>query len=245
MNGKWLLLAPFVFVIATDDARACSCMGPHLSFLSPMNVDDAPLNTHVRIESPSMGPQPTFVLRAHNGADVPVKMQTYPEPAITIVELVPNATLAASTRYEVATIDKSQHPPITVIGTFKTGTTEDKTAPRLDSIGKPRVRLNAHYGGGDCSIKGPWIDLEGVVAHDDRGDGYLAFGVWSAAVTAKPDTILFSYRGRVSIGQTSLCDPRRFTFTGSVVQLTVAALDDAGNASKAISFRADVTKPTP
>ena len=234
-----------------DGAGACSCVGPHMAFLSP-STSAAPTNARVRIEAPSSNLVTSrFVLRVHNGANVGTTVKTYPEAMVTIVELVPNAALPASTRFEVASIDLSVHPPTTVIGTFMTGTAPDTTAPRLDSLGKQRTRINTRYGGGDCSIAGPWIQLDDFVARDDRADGQLAFGVWSATpagvidTTRQPDVLLFPYEHRLSIGQTSLCDPRRFALSGSSISLAVAAIDESGNASRAIRIRADLTKNTP
>lgn len=241
-----------VALVARHEAHACSCVGPHMAFLSPNADVPSPTNVHVRIEAPSPNLVASrFVLRVHNGAVIPTTPKTYPEPAITIVELVPNAALPASTRFEVASIDPSVHPPTTVIGTFTTGTATDTTAPRLDSLGKQRTRLNAFSGGGNCSIPGPWIQFDDFVAQDDRAGSSLAFGVWAPNAsgvidtTRQPDALLFPYEKSLSIGQTSLCDPRRFTFSGNVVSLAVAAIDESGNASRAIRLRADLTKNTP
>ncbi|HEX4515885.1 MAG TPA: hypothetical protein VGH87_10345 [Polyangiaceae bacterium] len=233
------------------DVRACSCVGPHLAFLSP-STSAAPTNARVRVMAPSTGfVASQLVLRVHGGAVIATTAKTYPEPIVTIVELVPNALLPASTRFEIASTDPSAHPPTTVIGTFTTGTAADTTAPRLDSLGKQRTRLNANFGGGMCTIAGPWIELEDFVAHDDRADAQLVFGVWAPNAsgvidtTRQPDAILFPYERHLAIGHTSLCDPRRFAFSGSVVSLAVAAFDESGNMSRAIRLRADLTKNTP
>ena len=150
-----------------------------------------------------------------------------------------------------ASIDPTAHPPTTVIATFKTASAADTTAPRLDSLGKQRTHLNTVFGGGDCSIQGPWISFTDFVASDDRADAKLAFGVWAPSAagvidtTRPPDTLVFPYERTLSIGQTSLCDPRRFAFSGSIVSFAIAAIDDAGNTSRAIRIRADLTKNTP
>jgi len=241
----------FLGAMMEPHARACSCIGPHLSYLSPSGTAAA-TNAHVRIMAPSNGLQTSrFVLRVHNGAVIPTTVKTYAEPRVTVVELVPNAALPASTRFEVASIDASEHPPTTVIGTFTTATTADTTAPRLDSLGRQRTRLNTVFGGGDCSIAGPWIDLDDFVAVEDHADAQLAFGVWSPSAsgvidtTKQPDVLLFPYEKHLSIGATNSCDPRRFTFAGSVATLAVAAIDESGNVSRPIRLRADLTKNTP
>jgi len=152
MRKALFLAAISIASVARHDARACSCVGPRLVFLSPIDSDAAPLNAHVRIEAPTTNQQTSrFVLRAHGGATVTTTARTYAGTSVTIIELVPSAPLPPSTRFEVATIDPTTHPPTTVIGTFKTGTASDTTAPRLDSLGRQRTRLNQHFGGGDCS----------------------------------------------------------------------------------------------
>jgi hypothetical protein len=242
-----------VIAIATMEphARACSCVGPRLSYVSPSG-SAAATNARVRIMAPSYNFQVSrFVLRVHNGAVIATTAKTYPEQRITVVELVPNAPLPASTRFEVASIDPSEHPPTTVIGTFATGTAPDTTAPRLDSLGRQRTRLNTVFGGGDCSIAGPWIEFDDFVVNEDHPSAELAFGVWSPNAsgvidtTRQPDALLFPYEKHLTIGTTSSCDPRRFTFAGSVVTLAVAAFDESGNMSRAIRLRADLTKNTP
>lgn len=254
MMRNALFSAAFVIAMLAEreGARACSCVSPHMSFLSPSATTAAPTNARVRIEAPSSNLVTSrFVLRVHNGANVATTVKTYPESMVTIVELVPSAPLPASTRFEVASIDPSVHPPTTVIGTFTTGATADTTAPRLDSLGKQHTRLNTTFGGGDCSIAGPWIQLDDFVAQDDRADAQLAFGVWAANAsgvidtTRQPDALVFPYEKRLSIGQTSLCDPRRFPLTGTSISLAVATIDESGNASRAIRLRADLTKNTP
>jgi hypothetical protein len=88
-------------------------------------------------------------------------------------------------------------------------------------------------------------------AHDERPDAQLVYAVWAASTAGvldtnrPPDTVVFPHENTITIGQTSLCDPRSFTFAGSVVNLAVAAIDDAGNKSRPIRFRADLTRNTP
>jgi hypothetical protein len=249
---KRLAFAALVCACAFADrgARACSCVRPHIELLSPIDSDAAPLNARVRIQAPTTPPT-TLVLRVHNGPLVPSQTRTYAGGSVSILEIVPSAPLAALTRFEIATIDPNAHPSTTVIGTFKTASAADTTAPRFDSLGALHTRLNAQSGGGTCSIAGPWIELTDMVAHDERPDAQLVYGVWAPNAQGvldtqrQPDTLVFPHANKITIGQTSLCDPRSFTFTGSVVNLAVAAIDDAGNASRAIRFRADLTKNMP
>jgi hypothetical protein len=237
--------------IASHDAFACSCRGPQLAFLSPWNCDDAPLNVHVWFEAPTGPSTPSLVLRAHRGADVATQVRTYPDTYVTYVEMIPAAPLFPLTRYEVATVNAASHPPVTVLGTFKTASAMDTTPPRFNAIGHQRTRINAVYGGGDCSIQGPWIELGDLTVHDDWPDAQLLYGIWSADASGnvntqrQPDAIAFPYGGVVKIGQSSLCDPSRYALKGPVVTFAIAAFDEAGNASRPIRVRADVTRNTP
>jgi hypothetical protein len=248
-----LATAAVTTMLPGADSRACSCVGPELAFLSPAQSDAAPLNVHVRLQAPTGGVAgQSFVLRVHGGAPVATQARTFPGPAVTLVELVPAAALAPVTRYEVATVDATKHPATTVIGTFKTGAAADTTAPRLDRVGTVHTHLNTHFGGGDCSIQGPWITLSGTVARDpDRPDAQLAFGVWKVDkggrldTTRPPDALVFPYQDTIAIGQTSLCDVRRFAFDAPVVTLGIAAIDESGNTSRPARIRADVTRSTP
>jgi hypothetical protein len=228
-------------------------VGPELRFLTPANDDAAPLNVHARIEAPTGGfAARSFVLRAHDGASVPALLRSTPGPEVTIAELVPTTPLAPLTRYEVATVDATKHPATIVIGTFKTGTSADTKAPRLERVGRPRTTLNTRFGGGDCSIQGPWITLDGVVARDpDRAGAQLAYGVWQADkggkldTTRPPDALVFPRGDALAIGQTSLCDVHVFAFDAPVVSLAIAAIDESGNASAPTRLHADVTRSTP
>jgi hypothetical protein len=241
-------------VLPEPESHACSCVGPQLSFLSPAHADDAPLNVHVRLEAPSSGLSArALVLRVHDGPTVATQVRTTPGPSVTIAELVPTAALSPLTRYEVATVDTTKHPSTIVIGTFQTGTSTDTRPPRLERVGRPRTTINTQFGGGDCSIQGPWITVGGIVASDpDRPGAQLAYGVWQADkggkldTTRPPDALVFPrQKDTIAIGQTSLCDVHAFTFDSAVVSLAIAAIDESGNASPPVRLRADVTRSTP
>jgi hypothetical protein len=180
-----------------------------------------------------------------------VQTRSIPDGSLTLVELTPQSALPSNTRFEVAMVDRNAHPPITVIGTFKTGTAPDTTAPRLDSVGHVGVHLNAQFGGGMCTIAGPWVTVSGMTVHDDRADAQLGYAVWGPDAagridtTKNPDAILFPYQGTISIGRTSLCDPRDFAFKGTAVSLAIAAVDESGNTSRALRFRADLSHDAP
>jgi hypothetical protein len=233
------------------EAGACSCAGPKLTLLSPERVDDAPLNARVRVEAPVRqgGASGKIVLRAVGGAAIAATARSFsPGGAVEITELVPQAPLAASTRYEVALVDPEQYPSTIVFGTFRTGTATDTKAPRLDRVGAASAHRSKRPGGGSCQVPGPWVVIEGVGASDPgRAGAQLAFGVWlgdaSGGVDASkpPTAIVTAFRGALHVGRTSLCDPRDFPLPkGKSVWLGVAAIDEAGNASAVRRVRVDL-----
>jgi hypothetical protein len=251
-----LALPPAISIPADErSADACSCMGPEMAFYSPVG-DAVPRSALVRIELPTgstgTSQASSIVLREHGGAPVATHQSTVPGAEVTLYQIIPNDPLKADTRYEIAIVDTTKHPPTTVVGTFKTGNAIDNAPPRLDSIGAKYTHLNMHFGGGGCSIRGPWITLSGVVASDPgRAGAQLAYGVWQADASGKldtkrtPDAIVFPYQGAVTIGQSSLCSMHSFAFNAPVVTLAIAAFDESGNASKPITFHADVTRNGP
>jgi len=237
------------------DAGACSCMSPHAAILTPDRVDDAPLDTKVRLEVPtSVGPvKPRVVLRAHGGADVAVTTRTSVNGALDTIELTPSAPLAASTQYEVAVVYDQQHPSTFVLGTFKTGTATDTTPPRIDKLGAVTAQMFGGFGS-SCSIPGPWIDVETIAASDpSRPKAQLVFGVWrgnAAGVidaTKPPEAIVRrGYGDGLTIGRRSMCDPHDFALPrAGVVWLGIAAIDEAGNASPMKRVQVNMSNAAP
>jgi hypothetical protein len=225
------------------EAGACSCLGPQVALRGPDRVDDAPRNVRVRVEVPVRtggAPSPPLVLRVHGGDAVATTTRTAsPGGAVSTVELVPAAPLAAATQYEVSTTDPAHVPAVTVYGTFRTGDTRDVTAPRIDALGAASVYAHANARGEACQIPGPWVVVEGVHASDPgRPQAQLAFAVWLADATGaldprKPPTaILWTYEDRLTIGASSLCDPHAFPIPKAASMVVgIAALDEAGNQS--------------
>ncbi len=234
------------------DAGACSCLGPRPALLTPDRVDDAPLNTRVRLELPT-GTTSSVVLREHGGPDVPVTRRGSPSGMLTMVELSPVSPLLPSKQYEVALIDPQRHPATTVIGTFRTGTAIDATHPRLDAMGAPAVYRNPQPMGAACQVGGPWIDIDGIVAVDpERPAAQLLVAVWVGDgfgrfdTSRVPDAIYKPYEATITVGQRSLCDPRSFPFPkGGQVALAFAAVDEAGNASAIRRIRVDLMRAGP
>ena len=237
------------------DVGACSCGGPDTTLLGPDRVDDAPINTRVRVEIPTAGAGAGagaggVVLRVH-GRAAPIAATTRviaPGGWTSFVELTPSAPLEPSTQYEVLTVDATKVPPNRVFGTFRTGRATDTTAPRIDAMGPAVAFKNANPMGSMCMVPGPWVTIEGVIVEDaGRRDAQLVFAVWlgdanGAIDTKKPPTALATaHAGRIDLGQTSLCDPHAFPFpkTGSA-WLGIAAVDEAGNTSALRRLRVDL-----
>jgi hypothetical protein len=239
------------------DARPCSCIPPHFRHLTPDRLDDAPLNTRVRFESPGRAGgsgKERHVLRAHGSAtEVDAVERRFATGGVAVIELAPLAPLAPSTQYEVAIVDPDEYPSTLVIGTFKTGTAADTAAPRLKTGGAAEAHRNVRFGGGDCSIRGPWIDVMGAEAEDpSRPKAQILWGVWSSDPSGKidaskpPATILGPWRGRLTIGQRSLCDPHAFTLPDSgVFSFGIAPIDEAGNTGPMKVHRVDMSAATP
>ena len=254
--------AAFVVVALGSTERevgACSCGGPDTTLLGPERVDDAPLNTKVRVEIPSSfsttpsgggAPGSGLLLRVHGrSAVVPTSSRVIaPGGWASVVELTPSAPLEPSTAYEVAIVDPAAVPPSRVFGTFRTGRAVDTTPPRIDALGPALAFRNTSAMGSMCMVPGPWVTIDGIVADDPgRRDAQLVLAVWlgdaSGAIDTKkaPTSLLRSHGGRLDIGQTSLCDPHAFPLPkGPVAWLGIAALDEAGNTSAVRRVRVDL-----
>lgn len=243
--------------IATSSEReagACSCGGPDIALVAPERVDDAPLNAKVRIDAPSAGAVTPGasgpILRVHDGGRVvPSTSRTIaPGGSSSSLEITPTSALAPSTQYEIAMLDPSRVPATIVIGTFKTGTTLDTTAPRLDSVGNVSAYKNVNASGSSCQVPGPWVTIDGLRAEDPgRPNAQLVYGVWLGDAagnvdTKKPPTSVQRLdNGRLHVGQTSLCDPNAFPIPKApIMWLGIAAIDEAGNTSPARRVRVDL-----
>ena len=241
------------------EVGACSCSGPETTVLGPERVDDAPLNTKVRVEVPSsFSSSPAggnassggLLLRVH-GRATPVAVSarvTAPGGWASLVELTPSAPLEPSTQYEVLTSDPAAVPQNHVYGAFRTGRATDATAPRIDAIGPAVAYRNTSAMGSMCMVPGPWVTIDGLVAEDPgRHDAQLVFAVWlgdaNGTVDTKrpPTSVLRARGGRLDIGQTSLCDPRAFPLPKTpFAWLGIAAVDEAGNSSAVRRVRVDL-----
>jgi hypothetical protein len=242
-------------LLSSARGQACSCFGPALSVLTPQRPEGVPTNTRVRVMVPAVSQGqslPTLALRTRGGAEVAARSRVYPDAAESLVELTPVSPLAPDTRYEIAVVDSTRHPATTVVSTFVTGKDADVSAPVLDSLGTVAVKMNLHFGGGDCSIAGPWVTVDGFRVHDPgRSDAELLFGVWGRNAQGvldtnrPPDALLAPYRQALTIGRSSLCDMRDFPLKGPIVPLAIAVVDEAGNTSAKRRINVDVTRTSP
>jgi hypothetical protein len=232
-----------------EDASACSCIGPSERLVGPDRVDDAPLGVHVRFEVPLQASRANLaVLRTVGGPKVDASLRTWPDGSLTFAELTPSKPLQPNTRYEIALVDPAMYPSTTVLGTFATGTASDATPPKLLTIGTAVARGNVHAGGGDCSIHGPWIEVGPVQAEDPgRPTARLMFAVWlgdaagNVDTTKAPTALVAEYKGTLTIGQRSLCDPHDFPIPKTpFATLAIAAVDESGNTSSPRRVRVDL-----
>jgi hypothetical protein len=241
-------------VPAEREADACSCAPPAASLVAPDRVDDAPLNAKVRAFLPSStvapGPAARLVLRAHaTKAAVTTTRTAFATGGwLSTVELSPAAPLEPSTQYELALLEPGAVPGATVLGTFRTGSSADTTAPRLEPLGKAVAYANKNAVGTACQITGPWITIDGVRADDPgRAGAQLLYGIWLGDAAGNVDTnrppaeLARAVDGRLHLGRTSACDPHAFPLprTG-VVWLGIAAVDEAGNTSAPRRVRVDL-----
>lgn len=231
-------------LLAPSDGAACSCGPPQVRVLGPDRVNDAPLNARIRFEVPPPRPTPgaAIVRDSETGAKADVTERQWQEGSLFFVELTPSKPLAADTRYEVVFVssEPNAYPSTTVLSTFKTGTAADTTPPKLDTVGAAIAKDNAQANGGDCSVRGPWIEIANVTASDPgRPNAQLMFGIWAADAsghldtTKPPDALVAARRNIVTLGKRSLCDPHDFPIPPATPTMTIAiaAVDESGNMS--------------
>lgn len=258
-----LALAVALAVVGARDATACTCVRTAaVNVIGPNKVDDAPLNSRVRIELSAMlldtSAGERLLLRQHGGPEVPTTtLGPLPLSRIpALVELRPRAELLPSTRYEVVLTRPGRRPSAWVLATFETGTKSDVTAPELEPLGnvsvgglpppppppgKPSIVASSSCGGDT-----PHVVIDKVEAHDPKRAGaQMVYGVWLGdPMTGKMDLMqppagIFVAQpdGRLVIGASDSC-MMDFPFPKAAsVLLGIAALDEAGNASKPRTLR--------
>lgn len=248
-----LLAGAAVFV---RDASACSCVAPESTLLAPDRVDDAPVNAKIRIEIPSYANAAVPALRVHGGGEIAVRTRRIKGGDVDVLELTPAAPLAAATQYEISTVDRTHHPPVHVLGTFKTAGTAsaDTTAPRFDQLGAPVTsRPGASSMSSSCGVPGPWVTFDEVRLVDPgRPDAQLFVGVWLGDASGRidetkpPTRMLLAPRGPLVVGRASLCMPHDFPFPAtSHAWLGLAPIDEAGNTGAMRKVRVDLKAGKP
>lgn len=250
-----LLGVPMVatLLLRPSHADACMCVQiPNANVLvTPDRLDDAPLDTHVRLmvadpSSLTATPTPPFgrvVLRVHGGPEVRTRtVSTTNMGASFRADVVPVVPLAPRTVYELATLQPTQ---TIVFGTFRTGTTKDTTAPKLEDPGKawgptpPPPSQRVVILSSSCDAEGPHLLLRGIAASDPgRPDAQLVALVWlpepngAFDTTKPPDTSRRITSRDVMIGKQDLCDTDALPMPGKPpVEVGVVVADEAGNRS--------------
>lgn len=231
-------LALAVCFAPTHDARACSCVGPQVSLLSPRAGTTPPTTAHVRIFAPS-GAGGSFVLREPGGAPVKAAITRGAMGSVDLLELAPEAPLAPGTRYEIAHVVPERYPSTYVFGTFRTGAGADAAAPRIDALGAVTAQQNLHAASSACQSGAPYLLVEGLRASDPGGDpARLLLAAWLLDASGKVDVkrppafVTGFGDGRATLGNTSICDPRHLALPKAPsVKIALAVVDDSGNAS--------------
>ena len=258
MQKVLLALGVLGAALVVRDAPACSCSPPSPNMISPEPTTDAPLNTRVRLELPEPMPEGnTVVFRVHGEtANVKTTERKMPYGPVNVVELVPTTALAPSTRYEVGYIDPNKHPSTTILGSFKTGTTADTTAPKFTKMGAVSAMKNPANNMGSCSVNGPWVQIEGLEANDGaRSASEISYAIWLANAagvideTKTPTVIAHNPWSTLQLGPMSACDPHAFPYPkgGGTMTFAIAAVDMAGNQSpsKRATVNLAAAKTTP
>jgi hypothetical protein len=249
----FLAVGVLAAVLPAADADACMCirMPSNNVLVTPDRLDDAPLDTHVRLlvadaSSMTAKPNPPFgrvVLRVHGGAEVRTRVSTTDLGSATRAELVPVAPLTPRTVYELAMLEPGG---TTVFGTFRTGTAKDTTPPKLEDPGTawgppppPPYSSGRVVISSSCDPEGPDLLLRGITASDPgRPDAQLVALVWlpdanGAFDTTKPPNTQRRITSRdVVIGKGNLCDTNALPMPATPpAAVGVVVVDEAGNRS--------------
>lgn len=227
---KWLFsLVLVASALIPSRAHACSCIkyGDHPLFY---DLADAPLNFRPRVSLMPRAEPPKLVLRPFLGAAVPCNARTWTDDQYLDVELVPTKPLAPKKLYEVF-LDND------LLARFVTGTTIDRTAPVLTSVGTAASGVNPSMMA--CNAKGPWVNLDPMSANDPgRPHAELLYAVWLLEPngvldpTRPPDRLLPLRKSVLELGKESICQNHDFPIPkAKTMTVAVAAVDDAGNAS--------------
>ncbi len=222
-----------------SDVRACSCVGPQVSLLSPAAGSAPATTTHVRILAPSRSGG-AFVLREPGGGPIAARITRSGMGSVDLVELAPEAALAPGTRYEIAHVVPERYPSTYVFGTFRTGAAADAQAPRIDALGAVTAQQNTNAMSSACQSGAPRVLVEGLRVSDPGGDpSRLLLAAWLEDASGKVDVKRspafvtgIGDGGRAVLGNVSICDPRSLALPKAPsVKVALAVVDESGNTS--------------
>ena len=232
-------LAAGAWLSDTPSAVACSCARPESQLWSPLDKQQAPLNASITLAL-STRTSGKLVLRPIGGEAVPYSEVRMPAGWQQIAVLTPKKPLQPDTRYEVAFVERPDHPRTLIFGTFKTGTHSDDKAPDLAPPKRAVFHDETVARGTSCQSHERWIDIELPAAKDER-DGRVLYGLWVADKQGKldlkaPPLVLEPRRDnadKLTFGATSMCFPRKLQLPAGPRRLpiAVAAFDNAGHRS--------------
>lgn len=229
----------------TADLGATTCNSPRTTVL-PGARAVAPLNTHVWIygwDEPD--DRQRFELREAPAAESPgATIAVTARRADTgdgtfVIELVPERDLNPKTRFEVWSVGKSER----LVGTLRTGTTRDTTAPSWTGATKVEpIRPRAATKGGRKVITISDADGLGVMGPraTDSG-GRVLYAAWRGEAgkpvdfARPPDGWAYDVDPASSIvvilGTPDVCVPKTFDVPRDKIEIQIglAAVDLAGN----------------
>lgn len=195
-----------------------------------------------------------MVLRGPAGVEIATANRTLTFARYMVMEeLTPQAPLTPMTKYEIAAVDPSAHPSVTVAAAFTTGSSSDNTPPRLDKIGSVTVHHNPAPVTTMCETAGPWVKIDGIVAQDPgRPEASLVVVAWRADSAGKIDTshapiaTRTASEGSLFVGRASVCDPYGEDLPpAGMLHLGIAAIDESGNQSPVQKLKIDLAKSPP
>jgi hypothetical protein len=238
----------------TADLGATTCNSPP-TVVVPGTRAVAPLNTHVWIYGYDEEQDPRhFELREAPGEkSAGQTITTRARRADTgdgtfAVELVPERDLKAKTRFEVWAVGKSEH----LVGTLRTGTTRDTTAPSWTGATKVepiRPRGPTKHNGRRVIVISEADGLRVMGSRATDSGGRVLYAAWKGAAgkpidfSRPPDGWAYDIDPASSIvvilGTPDVCVPKTFAVPSDEreLQIGLAAVDLAGNRSATSEHR--------
>jgi hypothetical protein len=208
---------------------ACSCVAPSVRLLSPLDEDAAPLNARIVWLEP-LKPQGKVVVRTVGGKSIAGKRTSRRGMSITTVVFEPSKPLPADTRFEIASVDRSEHPKTLVFGTFATSSKRDDDAPDKTKVTNVVLKKPRGLRPGMCDPSAPFVEIHGV-------EKDILYALWvsepnkAANTKVSPKWVLKARRPTLVIGKNSLCSWGEAAMPDrkGAYELAVATVDAAGN----------------